>query len=135
MGEFGIRLLGLGLTEIDVGGGAVEGNPVAFLDDDVFRTDLHGELFLVLLDVQLAGADHAGQSHAARDYGGVARLAADRGEHALGDFHAVDVVGSCFLADQDDRTAAGFLDSFFGGEDRATDRCAGRCVDAVGDLG
>ena len=50
-----------------------------------------------------ARADHAGQAHAARDHGRVARLAADRGENALGHFHAVNVVGRGFLADQDHR--------------------------------
>ncbi len=102
-GRLGIGLFGLGLAEINVGGGAVERNPVALFDDDVFGSHLHRELLLVLFDMQRARSNYARQTHAARNHRRVARLAAHRGEHARRNFHAVNVVGRGFLADQDHR--------------------------------
>src|ERR1035441_10230373 len=56
----------------------------------------------MLVDGDGLGAGDAGGSHAAADDGGVAGHATARGEDALGDFHAVDIVGHGFLADQYD---------------------------------
>ena len=48
--EFGSGSLVLALPEIDVGGGAVDRNPVAFFDEICLAADVHGELLLVLVD-------------------------------------------------------------------------------------
>ena len=87
----------------------------------VLPADRHGELLAVLVDRDGARAHDARPAHAARDHRRVARLAADRGQNALGDVHAVNVVGRGFLADQNHRTAAAHLDGVFGGEGGASD--------------
>ena len=85
-------------AEIDFAGCAVEGYDVALVED-------------VLSDVGQAGGDiddntfgscHAGLAHAARHDRGVRRLAAAAGQYALCRKETVDVLGACFLADEDD---------------------------------
>ena len=83
---------------VNVAGGAVDGDPVAFL------VDLAGQLKLLVGLVHLDGAaagDAAG-AHAAGDDGGVRGHAAADGEHALGVVHALDVLGRGLQAHQDD---------------------------------
>ena len=80
----------------------------------VLPPTVDGELLprsLIAID---ARADDAGASHAARDHRRVAGLAADRGQNALGDVHAVNVVRRGFLAHQNHRTVRGHLHGVFG---------------------
>ena len=85
----------------DVAGRSVDRDQVAFLD---FRAvDREDALFQV--DLQTLGAGHAGLAHAARHHGGVAGLAAARGQYALGRDHAVHVVGIGLDPNQDHRLA------------------------------
>ena len=88
-----------------------------------------------LADGDGARADDAGASHASRDHGRVAGLAADRRQDSLGDVHSVNVVGRGFLADQNHGTGLRHLDGFFGGERSAAHGGAGRSVDTGGDQG
>jgi hypothetical protein len=80
-----------------------------------------------IVDVDLAGAGHAGSAHAASHDSRVRRHAAARGQDALGRFHAVDVVRRGFGADQDDGFALlGLFHCMIGGEDNLADGGAGR---------
>ena len=88
---------------------------------------------LVFADVDGARADDAGASHAARDHRRVARLAADRGQNALGDVHAVNIVGRGFFADQNHGAVFASFDRVIGGERCAADGGAGRRGDAGGE--
>ena len=134
-GRLRIGLFRLGLAEINVGRGSVERNPVALFDDDVFGPNLHRELLLVLFDVQRARADHARQTHAARNHRRVARLAAHRGQHARRYFHAVNIVRRGFLADQDHRALLDAFHRLIGVKHSAADGGSRRSVDTVRDLG
>src|SRR6202000_1227210 len=94
---------GLLLTLIPVARGGGERNEVAFLYRYSLAAYLRCENFFRLVDADAAGADHTGPTHAASYDGGVARLAADRGEDAFRHVHSVNVVGRGFLADQKNR--------------------------------
>ena len=83
------------------------GQPVAFFQGDGLAADGDGDQLLVLFDGDGFGAGDAGGSHAAADHGGVAGHTAARGENALGNFHALDIVGLGFLADQHNGTRLG----------------------------
>ncbi len=85
-------------TEHDDARGTVEGNHVAFLDDDVGAGD--GGLLLLGVDLERLNAADARGAHAAGDNGGVRRLAAMGGEDALGGDHAGQVVGRGLPANQ-----------------------------------
>ena len=84
------------------------------------------------VDVELAGADHRGAAHAARDERGVRGLAALGGEDAARGVEAGDVVGLGERAHEDDVAALrGGRDRLLGGEhDLALGR-AGRGGDAA----
>ena len=90
-------------------------------------------MLAALADADGARADDAGAAHAARDYCRVARLAADRGQNAFRDVHAVNVVGRGFFADQNHGTVFAQFHGFVGGECGAADGGSGRRRDAVGD--
>ena len=77
--------------------GAVDGDHVASREGASAR----GEGPRRLVDVDLAGAGHAGTPHAARHHGGVAGHAAARGDDAARRVHAVDVLWAGLLAHQD----------------------------------
>src|SRR5699024_1932356 len=82
---------------VDVAGGAVDGDPVAFL------VDLAGQLKLLVGLIHLDGAaagDTAG-AHAAGNDGSVRGHAAADGEDTLGIVHALDVLGRGLQAHQD----------------------------------
>ena len=105
-GRVRIGIDGVGLAEIDFAGGAVERDPVAFLERDRLAADVDdSRSLLVLVDAR------SRRSRRRRECPCRARppprgwlLPPTRGQNALGDFHAVDVVRRGFLADQDDRT-------------------------------
>ena len=85
-------------------------------------------LAVLFVDFDVARAGDAGLAHAAGDHGGVAGHAAARGQNALRDFHAVNIVGRGFRAHQDHGTLLpfGFFDRFVGGEHDLSDGRAGR---------
>ncbi|GAA3103397.1 hypothetical protein GCM10020254_56480 [Streptomyces goshikiensis] len=89
------------LTEVDLAGGAVDGDDVALLDDRA--ADRHPAALGV--DLQVLGAADTGLAHAAGHHGGVRGLAAAGGQDALGGDHAVQVVRVGLAADQDDLLA------------------------------
>ena len=119
------------LTEVDLAGGAVDGDDVALLDDGARPTVIAAALGV---DLQLLGAADTGLAHAAGDDGGVRGLAAAGGQDALGGDHAVQVVGVGLAADQDDLLAgAGPLDGRVRVEDGLADRRARGGGDAAAD--
>ena len=67
----------------------------------VFLADRDRELLAVLVDLQRSRAHDARPAHAARHHRRVAGFAADRGQNALRNVHAVNVVGRGFFAHQD----------------------------------
>ena len=126
------RRLDRHLAEVDRAGRAVDGDHVAFGDDDAVRG---GEAAATDVDLELVGAADAGLAHAAGDHGGVAGLAAPAGQDAARGDHAVQVVGVGLAAHQDDVLAlVGQLHRARGVEDDLADRRAGRRADPLGDL-
>src|ERR1039457_1744215 len=116
---------GVGLAGKDFAGGTIERNPVAFLQGDDLAVDGDGDFLFMLVDGDGLGAGDARGSHAAADHGGVAGHAAARGEDALGYFHAVNIVGHGFLADQYDGGNLGGNHRIVGREYHGADRSAG----------
>ena len=96
----------LHLAEHDDAGGAVERDPVTFVDDDV------GDARLARLDDQGAHAHHRGLAPAPSDHRGVAHQSATRRDDALAHQHPSDVVGTRLRAHQHDALAT------LGGGDR-----------------
>ena len=132
IGIVGLRVERLELAVDDAAGGAVEREPVALLEG----LALHAELLLVFVHGAIACAGDAALAHAAGNDRGVGGHAAARGENAGGDFHAGDVLGGGFAADEDDDRifAAGvLLDCILGGEDDLSNRRAGRGRQAGGE--
>ena len=82
--------------------------------------------WFLLADFDAAGAGDAGDAHAAGDHGGVAGHAAARGEDAFRDFHAVNVVGLRFGANQNHGSGLRFRHSVVGAEHDYADGGAGR---------
>ena len=77
--------------------------------------------------MQLGGGGDARDAHAAGDERGVAGLAAEAGEDALGGVEAGDVVGVGVRADEHDVAAlGGGVDRLLGGEDDLALGAAGR---------
>ena len=64
-----------------------------------------GELLVLIVHHDVAAAGHAAGAHAAGHHGGVRGHAAADGQDALGDLHALDVLGRGLQADQDDLLA------------------------------
>ena len=89
------------LGQLDLTREPVKGNVIAFLH----RVTVHRERLAVLVNAQLASADHGRLAHLAANDGGVRGHAAGGGENALRHPHAVNVIGRGFAADQDDRFA------------------------------
>ena len=82
-----------------------------------FTADIaDGEVLLVLVDVQRAAAGNAAGAHAAGDNSRVAGTAASGGQDALGDGHALDILGAGEVADEEDGAVLGVLLDFLGGE-------------------
>ncbi len=124
-----VRLFSRDGALIDLARRAVDRDHVAFAHHLVAPIDGEGALLVVHTDA--LAADDRGQAQPARDDGGVAARAATTGENALGDEHAVDVVGAGLLAHEDNRLAG--LASGLGAvsvEDRLADGGARRGVDA-----
>src|ERR1035437_4707464 len=130
-----VGIQGVGLAGEDFAGGTIERNPVAFTERDHLAVDGDGDFLLMLVDGEGFGAGDAGSAHAAADYGGVAGHAAARGEDALGDFHAVDIVRYGFLADQYDGGRLGGYDGVIGREYDGADRSAGGGGQTLGQEG
>ena len=113
-------------------GGAVDGDHVAFLDDDVGAHD--AGLLLLGVDAQRLHAANARGAHAAGDDGRVRRLAAVRGEDALGGDHAGEVVGVRLPAHEHALAARlGHGHRVGGGEHGLAHGGAGGGVQALGD--
>src|SRR5215831_8054647 len=73
----GIRRDGVQLSFDHASSGAVERDPVSFLED----LPLHAHLPCLLVDIDITSACHAALAHAARHYGRMARHAAARSEN------------------------------------------------------
>src|ERR1022692_1098969 len=130
-----LSLDGVGLAGEDLAGGAIERQPVAFLQRHLLAVHGHTHFLALLVDRDSARSRHAGNAHAAGDHGCVTGHAAARCENALGDFHAVNVVRNGFGAHQDDGTLGGLFDGLIGGENHAAHRRARRCRQSGGDGG
>ena len=132
-----IGIVGLGFERLELAGdhaagGAVEREVVALLEG----LALHAEFLFGFVDNAVAGAGHAALAHAAGDDSGVRGHAAARGQNAVGNFHAGDVLRGGFAADQNDGLVGAvlvLLDGFFGGEDDLADGRAGRSRQAGGE--
>ena len=83
---------------VDVAGGAVQRDAVAFM----IHFAGEGELLVLFVHLDVAAAGDAAGAHAARDDCRVGGLAAADGQDALRIFHALDVFGGGFEADEDD---------------------------------
>ena len=92
---------GVEATGVDLAGAAVEGDPVALLDDVVAGGGAAGHG----VDLQAGCPDDGGGAELAGHQGGVAGAAAAAGEDALGGEHAVHVVGFGLGPQQDDGSA------------------------------
>ena len=88
---------------VDLAGGAVQGDPVAFVDRS-WPPRVEVLLFVVHLDFGAAG-DAAG-AHAAGNNGRVRGHAAAHGQDTLRGDHALDVLRRGFQTDQNDLLAA-----------------------------
>ena len=118
----------------DLAGRPVEADPVALLDLEAAEVRL-GVLRLGV-DVELGGAGNARLADLAGNDCRVGCRAATGRQDALGDRHAVEVVGRGLLADEDDLlTATDPFDGIVGGEDGLSDGGTGRGVEALGDPG
>ncbi len=110
--------------------GAVEGDPVALLDDGVAYLDGPG----LVVDVEFAGTRYAALAHAACYHGRVRGHTAACGQDTFGRVHAAQVLGRGFDAHQNHVFAVTVP---FGGllceEDHLTGRCAGRCGKPLGE--
>ena len=113
------RLGGLDLLAVDVAGGAVDGDPVAFLVG--LAAQLEGLVLFIHLDGAAAG-DAAG-AHAARDNSCVGGHAAADGQNALCVMHALDILRRGLETDQNDLLAA--LGPLGSGLSRENDLAAG----------
>ncbi len=119
-------------TEVDLAGGAVEADLVAFLEADIGQVRTGGLVRVV--DDELRAAGDARLADLAGDDGGVGGRAAAGGQDALGDGHAVEVVGRRLDPDEDDLLAA--LDPFdrrVRAEHGPPDGRPRRSVEALGD--
>src|SRR5439155_12870167 len=87
------------VAAIDVAARAIDGDPIALVNDDV----AHDEQTLLEIDVHLPAADDGALAHAARDDGGVARHPAARREHRARGDDAVEVFWRGLVADEDNR--------------------------------
>ena len=87
---------------VDLAGGTVDGQPVAFVEG------LAGELKLLILLVHLDGAaaGDAALAHAAGHHGRVGGHAAPHSQDALSSFHALDILRRGLQPDQDHLLAA-----------------------------
>ncbi len=83
---------------VDRAGGAIDSEPVAFLD----RRPVDLESAVTLVDVQVLAPDHRALAHAARHDGRVARHAAASRDDGTGGDDAVEVLGRGFVAHQHD---------------------------------
>jgi hypothetical protein len=93
-----VRLYRRDLAQIDLAGGAVDGDEVTLAEAGI----AHIGLAAGDIDADALGTGDAGLAHAARHHGGMGGLAAAGGQDALGGEEAMDVLGLGLLADQDD---------------------------------
>ena len=115
---------------VDLTGGAVEGERVAFLEDLARK----GELLVLLVHLDVAAAGDAAGTHAARDDCRMRRLTAANGEDALRELHAFDVFGRGFQADKHDLFALfALFNGVFGGEYYRACCRAGGCGNTLAD--
>ena len=84
------------LTVIDVAGGAVQAQPVAF----AVGLARQNEALVLLVHLDLGAAGDAAAAHAARDHGGVGGHAAPDGQDTLGAHHALDILRRGFQTNQ-----------------------------------
>ena len=112
--------------------GAVNGDHIAFLNDDVGARD--SRLLLLGIDLESLDAANARRTHAAGDNGSMAGLAAMAGQDAFGGDHAGKVVGRGLPADQNALSARlGGGNRVSSGEDRLANGSAGAGVQAARD--
>ena len=99
---------GLQLSQIDFAGGAIDGDPVSFLDD--FTNDRH--LSLGHVDIEGGYADDGRGAELAGDESGMAGAAATAGQDTLGSEHAMNVVRFGLGANHDHGFAIFFRPGF-----------------------
>ncbi len=122
---------GVQLSDEDLALGAIQRNPITFLDDQV--ADCH--LSTSQIQLQLGDADDGRLAELARDQGGMAGAAAAAGQDTLSRQHAVHIIGLGLGPDHDD-LAAVLLRPLLGGvgvKGNLTDGCARRHVQPGGD--
>ena len=120
----------LDLFAVDIAGGTVDGDPVAFLIG--LAGQFKGLGFLVHLDGAAAG-DTAG-AHAAGDNSRVRGHAAADGQNTLRVVHALDILGGSFQTDKHDLLAVlGPVGRRLGGEDDLAAGSARGCGEARAD--
>ena len=117
----GVRVQRVGLALEDLARGAIERDPVAFLQGNHLAIHRDRYFLLMLVDRERFRAGHAGSSHAAADHGRVAGHTAARGEDALRHFHAVNIVRHRFLADQNHGRSLGCFHGVIGREHHRAD--------------
>ena len=125
--------LGLGGVQalaVDVAGGAVQADPVAFL----IGLAGQGKALVGLVHDDVAAAGDAAGAHAAGHYGRVAGHAAADGQDAAGKVHTLDVLGRGLQTDQDDLVALVHpLNGIVSGEHHLTGGSAGGGGQALAD--
>ena len=89
------------LAAVDLADGAVDGDPVAFVNGFLADNDAP----FAHVDLELGDAHHGGFAELPGHQGGVAGAASPAGENALGGQHAVHVVGLGFRPHHDDRAS------------------------------
>ena len=115
---------------VDLTGGAVEGERVAFLEDLACK----GELLVLFVHGNLGAAGDAASAHTTGNNCCVGGHAAANGQDALCVLHAFDVLGGGLEADEDDLLAGlAFLDGIFCREDDGTCGSAGGSCDTLAD--
>src|SRR5262249_3951371 len=116
----------LGLTTEDLTRRAIERQPVAFLQYDLLALHVDSQLLLMFTDLDRTRAGHARDTHAPRDYGGVAGHTAAGRANDLRDLHAVNIIRLRLGADQNHRSALVLRYGMVGGENDHADGRAGR---------
>ncbi len=124
-------LLGGQLAQVDVAGGAVQGEEVPLADGDAAQ---YGGLG-VLVHHQVGDAGHAAAAHTTGHHGGVGGAAAAGGQHALGHLHTHNVLRGGLLAHQHHGAVLGVGLAVLSGEVGRAAARAGGGGDAGGDGG
>ena len=110
---------------VDLAGGAVECDVVAFLE----VPPVDAQAFLRVIDRQRIASDDTALAPTAGDHGSVAGLAAGLRQDAAGRVHAADILRAGFLADQNHPVLSCGCFGRIGGEINSTRGSAGHGID------